>query len=124
MNTDTYQTKLAAEKMKLTAELSSFAVMTKDNPGNWEAVREEDKSGAISSDEVAEELENMNERKAAEEPLEKQLKKVDLALKKIADGNFGLCEIDGEPIEEDRLEANPTARTCKKHMDDEEGLSL
>ncbi len=122
MNTDKYKAKLEEEKIKLTAELNSFAVRDKENPNEWEAVRAEDQSGATSSDEVAEELEDMNERTAAEEPLEKQLAKVNLALQKIAEGKFGLCEINNEPIEEDRLEANPTARTCKKHMDNEENL--
>ena len=38
------------------------------------------------------------------------------ALAKIEKGAFGTCEISGEIIEEDRLIANPAARTCKKHM--------
>ncbi|MEK7091498.1 MAG: TraR/DksA C4-type zinc finger protein [Patescibacteria group bacterium] len=40
-----------------------------------------------------------------------------MALAKIDAGNYGLCEISQEPIELDRLEANPSARTCKKHLD-------
>jgi RNA polymerase-binding transcription factor DksA len=38
------------------------------------------------------------------------------ALDKIEEGRFGICEECGEKIEEDRLEANPSARTCKAHM--------
>ena len=37
-------------------------------------------------------------------------------LKKIEEGSFGVCEINGDKIEEDRLLANPAARTCKKHL--------
>lgn len=124
MELEKYKSRLEEEKSKLTNQLNSFAVQDKNNPGEWEAVREEDRSGSTTSDEVAEELENMNERKAAEEPLERQLAKVNLALNKIAAGKFGLCEINGAPIEEDRLEANPTARTCKEHMEEEESLIL
>ena len=41
---------------------------------------------------------------------------VDEALEKIEKGTYGICETGGEKIEEDRLEANPSARTCKAHM--------
>ena len=124
MDLNKYKIKLEAEKVKLTTELNSFAIPDKNTPGDWDAVREEDKSGSSSSDEVAEELEGMSERKATEAPLEQQLAKVNLALKKIAEGKFGLCEVNGEPIEEDRLEVNPMARTCKEHMEEEENLIL
>ena len=46
------------------------------------------------------------------------------ALKKIKDDEYGKCELCGEDIEEDRLEANPAARTCKKHMGEEAKLPL
>lgn len=124
MNLDKYKIRLEAEKAKLTGELGSFARPNKDEKGDWEAVREDDPSGASSSDDVAEELENMNERKATEGPLERQLAMVNLALKKMAAGKFGICEMSGEPIEEDRLDADPTARTCKEHMNEEDNLLL
>lgn len=124
MDLNKYKIRLEEEKNKLTTELESFAHKNSSIKGDWEAVREDDPSGASSSDDVAEELENMNERKATEGPLEQQLAKVNLALKKITEDKFGLCEVNGEPIEEDRLEANPTARTCKAHMDEEKNLLI
>jgi len=124
MNLDQYKIRLEEEKTKLTSELSSFAVQDKTTPGDWDVVREEDPSGQNSSDDVAEELENLSEREATEEPLEKQLAKVNLALEKIANGKFGICEINGEEIETDRLNANPAARTCKEHMSEEDNLAL
>jgi len=36
-------------------------------------------------------------------------------LKKIEDGTYGICEVGGEEIPEDRLDANPSARTCIEH---------
>jgi RNA polymerase-binding transcription factor DksA len=48
--------------------------------------------------------------------LEIRYKDIILALKKINEGTYGICEISGKPIEEDRLMANPAARTCKSHM--------
>ena len=44
------------------------------------------------------------------------------ALKRMGEEKYGLCEIDNNPIEEDRLKANPAARTCKEHMADEDTM--
>lgn len=124
MNTDQYKTQLEEEKTKLTEELSSFAVKDEAVPGDWDAVRNEDPSDSTSQDEVADELEDMSERKATEEPLEQRLAKVNLALEKIEQGRYGICEISGEAIEEDRLAADPAARTCKEHVEEEDNLTL
>ena len=124
MNLELLKQKLEEEKANLTSELSSFALKDKDVPGDWDAVREDDPSNSNTSDTVAEELEDMSERKATEKPLEERLAKVNLALDKITEGKYGFCEINGEPIEEDRLEANPAARTCKEHMEEEDSLPL
>lgn len=40
------------------------------------------------------------------------LKKIDLALKKIADGTYGECESCGEDIAVARLQARPVAQLC------------
>jgi DnaK suppressor protein len=50
------------------------------------------------------------------EKLDKQLTEVNDALSRIDEGTYGLCEVSNEPIEKERLEANPSARTCLKHM--------
>jgi RNA polymerase-binding transcription factor DksA len=49
--------------------------------------------------------------------LEKRLADVENALNKIDGGSYGICEVCGNKIEEDRLEANPAARTCKACME-------
>ena len=43
------------------------------------------------------------------------LQQVRDALDRVADGTFGTCIIDGEPIEEQRLEAVPWTPYCLKH---------
>jgi DnaK suppressor protein len=48
------------------------------------------------------------------------LKKVDEALKRIAEGSFGECEECGEDIELRRLEARPTATLCVACKEDQE----
>ena len=40
------------------------------------------------------------------------LYEVDQALKRIADGSYGRCELTGKPIEADRLKALPWTRFC------------
>lgn len=40
------------------------------------------------------------------------LKKIDEALRRIAEGTFGLCDDCGDEIESRRLEARPTATLC------------
>lgn len=48
------------------------------------------------------------------------LSKLDLALKKIGDGTFGVCEICEEPIGKKRLEARPETTLCIKCKEDQE----
>jgi DnaK suppressor protein len=48
------------------------------------------------------------------------LSKLDLALKKITDNTFGICEICEEPIGKKRLEARPETTLCIKCKEDQE----
>jgi RNA polymerase-binding transcription factor DksA len=50
-----------------------------------------------------------------EEHEENLLEEIDAALKRIDDGTYGICEVDGTPIEFDRLQALPWARTHVQH---------
>jgi DnaK suppressor protein len=51
-----------------------------------------------------------------------QLAEVRAALRRIDDGSFGRCLVDGGPIEEKRLEAVPWAAYCVKHQTENEGV--
>jgi len=44
------------------------------------------------------------------------LAEVRAALKRIEDGTYGKCAVDGEPIGEKRLESVPWTRFCLKHQ--------
>ena len=44
------------------------------------------------------------------------LAEVDAAIERVATGTYGVCEVCGEPIDEARLGARPTARTCVHHV--------
>jgi RNA polymerase-binding protein DksA len=43
---------------------------------------------------------------------QRHLEEIDLALERVEQGAYGICETCGEPIAEGRLEARPVARTC------------
>jgi DnaK suppressor protein len=45
------------------------------------------------------------------------------ALRRIDEGTFGRCIVDGEPIEEKRLEAVPWTPYCLKHQEALEAVS-
>lgn len=49
---------------------------------------------------------------------------IDAALKRIEDGTYGRCEVDGAPIPEKRLEAIPWASRCAKHEEELEQRNL
>ena len=50
------------------------------------------------------------------EQVEGELADVEHALKRLDDGTYGTCEVDGEPIPEERLEALPATRFCLRHQ--------
>ncbi|SFI50036.1 transcriptional regulator, TraR/DksA family [Paenibacillus sp. UNC496MF] len=55
---------------------------------------------------------------AIDERLDGQLEETEAALDRIATGRYGICEICGEPIPFERLEALPAARRCVAHASD------
>ncbi len=44
------------------------------------------------------------------------IQEVDAALARLESGSYGLCEVCHEPIEADRLIADPLARFCLDHL--------
>ena len=52
---------------------------------------------------------------SAQEQLLAMLEDVRRARQRVADGSYGLCEVCGEPIPEERLEVRPWAVRCVKH---------
>ena len=50
-----------------------------------------------------------------EEDAREQLRDVDAALARIEAGEYGNCEVDGEPIPPERLEAVPWTTLCMEH---------
>ncbi|MEA1929566.1 MAG: TraR/DksA C4-type zinc finger protein [Patescibacteria group bacterium] len=112
--------KLRVEKQEIETSLSKIGYKLEN--GRWLPKPIEDETDIEFRDEVADEIEDMEERQATESALVKRLKNIDLALEKIDQGTYGKCEVSDQDIEEDRLQANPAARTCTQHLDKEDTL--
>jgi RNA polymerase-binding transcription factor DksA len=124
LDTTIYKEKLETHLLNLKNELEAIGHYDADTD-NWEAVPDfENISSAADENSNADNVEEWNERRATLEALEKDYRSVKRALQKIELGNYGICEISGEPIEIERLNFRPEARTCIKHKDDESTLSL
>ncbi len=111
-----FQSALMKEKALLEQELGALGTRDPANPSDWVAGKPDgDEFGADRNDN-ADIIEDMEEDNATLTELEGRLNLVVRALESIDAGTYGLCEVDGEEIELDRLKANPAATTCKKHM--------
>ena len=116
MDTKIYKTKLEEEKKLLEDELKDLGRV--DKGGDWEATPDTETSSQEVQDEadMAEKAEDYEERSIKLNTLEIRLSNINKVLGKIEAGNYGVCENCGKNIEEDRLEANPAALTCKECM--------
>ena len=122
-HTHTYKETLAAQLQTVTTELSDVAVLDTDSL-DWIIKTVDIDNTDADENNLADAAEEADERIAIMAELENRYNSIQLALKKIDQGTYGLCEISGEPIEEARLRANPAARTCIKHMEQEFELPL
>lgn len=52
------------------------------------------------------------------------LEEVESGLERIRNGSYGLCEVCGDPIEKDRLEADPLLKVCLDHYNLEQQRNL
>ena len=112
-----FKKKLLDEKERLEKELSSLGHINSDNPNDWESdggdiVQERDTDPNLKADN----FEEADNRSAILNLLETQLVDVNNALDKIETGKYGICEVSGENISEERLEANPSSRNCENHI--------
>lgn len=117
MNIEHFRTRLTEEKARLEAELATVGRKNPSNPNDWEAVPEETGLEADPNDR-ADQMEEFGNNSAILKDLENRYNDVIAALARIENGTYGVCSVSGDPIEEDRLEADPAASTSKAHMND------
>ena len=119
MDTAKYKSKLEDELKELTTELKSLGIHNPAVKEDWIATPAGVGTNEADPNVGADRVEDWDERRATLSNLEGRYNDVVKALKKIEAGTYGTCEISGEAIEEDRLDVNPAARTCKAHMNEE-----
>jgi len=92
--------------------------MGKLNPetGEWEATPEEMDYRESDQNDMADRFEDFEERSSMIKELEPRLNNILRAIKGVNRESFGKCEVCKKNIEMARMEANPAARTCKKHL--------
>jgi RNA polymerase-binding transcription factor DksA len=110
-------------KEKLENERDMLLEQMKDmgrlNPetGEWDTTPEELEFPESDENDKADRFEDFEARSSMMRTLEPRLNNILKALKGINKESFGKCEICKKDIEMSRLEANPAARTCKKHLE-------
>jgi DnaK suppressor protein len=106
MNPDKYKLQLLAKEQELSARVDRTMATVRE-PGDGAACD-------VSDDSVNDE--SRDEQFTEAEADRAVLGQVRDALKRIDDGTFGTCVVDGGPIESARLEAVPWTPYCLKHQ--------
>ena len=118
MKTDIYKKKLEEELVALEKELGTVGVRNSSNPDDWVAIQPEENIAQSDENEVADTMDDYENNMAILRDLKIRYRNVKLALDKIEKGTYGICEVNNHPISEKRLLANPSARTCREHLNE------
>ena len=106
INFDIHRSRLESEKQRLTHEFeqlkSSVRPPNERREGSPFGKREEE----------ATETAELETRLELEKRIRDQLAKVEHALSKFENGTYGLCDVCGQPINPERLDALPQANLC------------
>src|SRR3989304_4321595 len=111
-----FKKKLEAEEKLLEEELEKVGRRNPDNLSDWEATPADKDVSQADENTVADGVEDYEENVAIVDTLETRYQDLKNALDKIKNGTYGLCQVCGKEIDTERLEANPSARTCRQHM--------
>lgn len=122
IDTSAYKAKLETELAQITTDLNALGIHNPEVEEDWVAIPQDVATQEADENVSADRTEDWLERNGTLAALETRYNNITRALEKISNGTYGVCEISGEQIEEDRLEANPAARTCKAHINDEQDL--
>ena len=110
-----YRERLEEEKATLETQLADVGRPNPSNPGEWEAIQKEPAQESDPNDQASS-LDEYQENRAIVEVLNTRHRIIVAALACIEDGSYGICSVCGNPIEKERLEADPAAATCKAHL--------
>lgn len=102
MDTEHYKQKLEEELKVVEKELGELS-------------HEDIDETATEKDELADRMEEHGEAVAEKEALAARKMEIEAALARIDIGTYGQCTVCHQPIEKERLDANPAAATCVAH---------
>ena len=111
-----FKKKLETEKKLLEEELEKVGRKNPDNLSDWEATPADKDTSQADENTVADSIEDYEDNVAIVNTLEARYQDLKRALENIKNNTYGLCQVCGEEIDTERLEANPGAPTCRKHM--------
>jgi len=115
------QEKLETELPLIVAELKTIAIHNPET-NDWVAVPVAKDLQVADINEEADAVEEWSQRRALMSQLETRYRNIVRALEKFPASTYGICEVSGEEIERERLEANPAARTNIAHIEEESSL--
>lgn len=107
--------KLEKERDVLVDQMKDIGTLNTDT-GEWEAIPEAVERTEADQNDMADRFEDFEERSSMIRVLGGRLQNILKSLKGIGRESFGKCEVCKKDIEAARMEANPAARTCKKHL--------
>jgi len=107
--------KLEKERDELLEQMKDMGKFDKET-GEWETTPEELEFPESDESDKADRFEDFEARSSMMKTLKPRLDNILKALKGLNRESFGRCEVCKKDIEMTRLEANPAARTCKKHL--------
>ena len=108
--------KLEKERDLLVGEMKDMGKLNPET-GEWEATPQVIDHSEPDQNDMADRFEDFEAKSSMIKSLEARLQNILKALKGINKESFGKCEICKKDIELARMDANPAARTCKKHLE-------
>jgi RNA polymerase-binding transcription factor DksA len=115
VNPDEARARLEAERKRLTEVKETFDAEHLTDESEGENISELSSMDQHQADLGTETFEREKDLSILEQ-IEAELADVEHALKRIDDGTYGTCEVDGKPIPEERLEVLPATRLCLAHQ--------
>ncbi len=111
------ETALRAERAAVEEELAEHGHVVGEKNDEWEASSSGLEGEEADPTDVADQIEELVTNVPLVQELKKRRRDIKDALRKMKEGTYGTCEVDGEDIDIERLEANPAARTCIAHAE-------
>ena len=106
----------------LTQDLQKLGIHNPQVKADWIALPTDTEVTEADENIAADKVEDWMEKTATLAALETEYNTIVLALSKIETSTYGVCETCTEEIEEERLLADPSARTCMTHLGEEADL--